>query len=146
MNPIVIFLPLLAHTLLVFALYIKLGKEKSKATRLGLTDTKATALDPKAWPESVVKISNNIDNQFQTPIIFYALTFAFFLTNAINAVVLAIFSIYVLSRFIHAYIHISSNYVPYRFKSFLMGILLLLGLTIWLTSHIILQASLPILP
>lgn len=137
MNPIVIFLPLLAHALLVFALYIKLGKEKSKAVKLGHVDSKAAALNPKAWPESVLKISNNIDNQFQTPVIFYALTFAFFLTDAINIAVLGVFSLYVLSRFVHAYIHTSSNYVPNRFKAFLFGILLLLGLTAWLTFHII---------
>lgn len=137
MNPIVIFLPLLAHALLVFALYIKLGTEKSKAVKLGHVDSKAAALNPKAWPESVLKISNNIDNQFQTPVIFYALTFAFFLTDAINIAVLGVFSLYVLSRFVHAYIHTSSNYVPNRFKAFLFGILLLLGLTAWLTFHII---------
>ena len=136
-NPIVIFLPLLAHVLLVFALYIKLGKEKTKALQLGNVDPKTVALDPKAWPESVVKISNNIDNQFQTPVIFYALIFAFFLTDTINTVVFSVFSIYVLSRIIHTNIHISSNYVPYRFKAFLVGILLLLGLTVWLIFHIL---------
>ena len=137
MNPIAIFLPLLAHALLVFALYIKLGKEKSKAVKLGHVDLKEAALNPKAWPESVLKISNNIDNQFQTPVIFYALTFAFFLSDAVNIAVLSIFCLYVLSRFIHAYIHVSSNYVPNRFKAFLIGILLLLGLTVWLAIHII---------
>ena len=137
MNPIVIFLPLLAHAFLIFGLYIKLGKEKSKSIQLGEVDLNAVALNPKAWPENVVKVSNNIDNQFQTPVIFYALTFILFLTDAQSGAVLFILSIYVLSRYIHAYIHISSNYVPYRFKAFLFGILLLLGLAAWLALHII---------
>lgn len=137
MNPTLVFMPLITHILLVFALYIKLGREKSKAARLDSFDPKATALDPKAWPESVVKVSNNIDNQFQTPVIFYALTFTFFLTDTVNNLILGLFCLYVLSRFVHAHVHISSNYVPYRYKAFLFGILLLLGLTIWLTLQII---------
>jgi hypothetical protein len=45
---------------------------------------------------------------------------------------LSITSLYVLTRYVHAYVHITSNYVPYRFQIFRAGLLILLGLTIWL--------------
>ena len=57
-----IFIPLFLHLFLIYWLYIQLGSQKSKAFAAGLVDAKQTALNPKAWPESVVKISNNIGN------------------------------------------------------------------------------------
>lgn len=126
-----IFLPLLAHVLLVFALYIKLGIEKSKAVKAGEVNRNAAALDKNAWPPAVLKVSNNIDNQFQLPMLFYALTFIAFLTGNTGQVVVASFTLFVVTRYIHAGIHITSNYVPHRYRVFLVGALLLLALTLW---------------
>ena len=132
LDPQSIFLPVLAHLFLVFGLYIKLGIEKSKAVKAGQVDRSAAALDPRAWPESVLKISNSIDNQFQIPVIFYALTFMAFLTNKASSLVIICMGVFVFTRYIHAYIHVTSNYVPHRLKAFLVGALLLLSLSIWL--------------
>lgn len=131
MNPNLIFIPVLSHMLLVFILYIRLGIEKSKAVKAGSTDLKKTALNTKAWPDHVIKVSNNIGNQFETPMIFYVLSVIFYLTNSVDGLVISLMSIYAVSRYIHAYIHVTSNYVPYRFKVFLVGVLILLGLVIW---------------
>ena len=66
MNNDLIFLPVLAHVVLVFMLYIYLGIVKSRAVKAGSVDRKKVALNPKAWPESVVKVLNNLDNQFES--------------------------------------------------------------------------------
>ncbi len=132
LDPQLIFLPVLAHLFLIFGLYIKLGIEKSKAVKAGQVDRTIASLDTRAWPTSVIKVSNNIDNQFQIPMIFYALTFMAFMTNNATSVVIICMGIFVLTRYVHAYIHVTSNYVPHRFRAFTMGTLLLLALTIWL--------------
>ena len=131
MNQHLIFIPMLSHMVLVFILYIRLGIEKSKAVNAGSADLEKTALNTKAWPQHVVKVSNNIGNQFETPMMFYILSVVLCVTNSVNVVVLSLMSIYVLSRYIHAYIHVTTNYVPHRFKVFLAGVLILLGLVIW---------------
>lgn len=125
-----IFVPVLAHMLLVFALFIKLGIEKTKAVRAGQVDRALAALDSQAWPEPVRKVSNSIDNQFQLPMLFYALSFIAYLSGHGGPVVVALLGLYVVSRYVHAYIHITSNYVPQRFRAFLAGTLLLLALSI----------------
>ncbi len=137
MNPNLIFIPVLIHMLLIFALFIKLGQAKSKALSLGEVNHKETALNTKAWPDYVVKVSNNIANQFESPILFYLLSLIFYLTNNVNATIMSLMSLYVASRYLHSYFHVTSNYVPLRFKSFLVGVLTLLGLTIWLLMLII---------
>ncbi len=130
-NPQWIFIPVLAHLLLVFALFIKLGIEKSKAVKARQVDRAEAALDNRVWPEAVMKVSNNIDNQFQVPMLFYALSFIAYLTEDANALMIGLLAAFVLSRYIHAYIHTSSNHVPHRFRAFLVGILILLALTLW---------------
>jgi len=125
------FFPLLAHILLVFFLFIKLGMEKSAAVKAGQVDRAKTALDNSAWPENVLKVSNNIANQFQIPVLFYALTFSLILTHSENLIILIVLSLFVVSRYIHSYIHITSNYVPHRFRVFVIGVLLLLGVAVW---------------
>ena len=132
MNNDLIFLPVLAHIMLVFMLYIYLGIVKSRATKAGSVDRKAANLNSKAWPDYVVKESNNLDNQFEAPVLFYMLSVIFYLTQHVDSLLLSIMSIFVLSRYLHAYVHVTSNYVPYRFKLFIVGVLILLALTLWL--------------
>lgn len=132
MNNDLIFLPVLAHVVLIFMLYIYLGIVKSKAVKEGTVDRKKAALDPKAWPEPVVKVINNLGNQFESPIIFYIISIIYYLTNNVDSLLISVMSLYVLTRYMHTYIHVTSNFVPYRFKLFLVGVLILLALTVWL--------------
>lgn len=137
MNNDLIFLPVLAHVALVFMLYIYLGIVKSRAVKEGSVDRKKAALDPKAWPVSVVKVLNNLGNQFESPVIFYIISIIYYLTNNVDSFLISIMSIYVLTRYMHTYIHVTSNFVPHRFKLFLVGVLILLALTIWLALKLI---------
>jgi hypothetical protein len=137
MNNDLIFLPVLAHIILIFMLYIYLGIVKSRAVKAGSVDRKDAALNANAWPEPVMKVINNLNNQFESPVIFYIISIIFYLTNNVDSILLSIMSLYVLTRYMHAYVHVTSNYVPYRFKLFLVGVLLLLSLTLWLVLKII---------
>jgi hypothetical protein len=135
--PQLIFIPVLAHLFLVFGLYIKLGIEKSKAVKAGQVNRADAALDPSAWPESVLKVSNNINNQFQVPVLFYALALMIFVTDNTTSLIIVYMGLFVLTRYVHAYIHVTSNYVPYRLKAFTIGTVSLLVLSIWLFSVIL---------
>lgn len=137
MNNDLIFLPVLAHISLVFILYIYLGIVKSRAHKEGSVDRQNASLNSKAWPDYVVKVSNNVTNQFESPIIFYMLCIIYYLTNNVGGIVISIMGFYVLSRYVHAYIHVTSNYVPYRFQVFRIGLLTLLVLALWLVLKLI---------
>ena len=132
MNVDLIFVPVLAHMMLIFMLYIYLGVVKSRAVKEGNVDRKKAALNTKAWPEYVVKVSNNLANQFESPILFYMLSIIYFITNNVNGIIILLMSLYVLSRYLHAYIHVTTNYVPCRLKFFLFGVFILLALCLWL--------------
>lgn len=130
-------IPVFMQLLLVFGLYIMLGVAKSKAVALKQVDRSVAALDNRAWPEAVRRIYNNLDNQFQLPVLFYVLSVVAVLTHNSGLPTLLLAVLFVASRFVHSFIHIHSNYVPLRFKAFTFGALVLLALLIWLGVSIV---------
>jgi len=137
MSQSIIFYPLLMQVLLVLVLYIVLGIEKSKAYKRGDVDRVKAALHNDAWPDNVLKVSNNIRNQFETPVLFFVLTLVFFSLKSVDVWVLALSSAFVLSRIVHSYIHVTSNYVPRRRWVFMVGCAILLVLVFLAAQRLI---------
>lgn len=121
MNSNLIFLPVLTQIAITIVAFMLLGVRKAKAIKKDEVDMTKTALDNDAWPDYVVQVSNNMRNQFQVPVLFYVLCFVFYSINAVTTTVLYLAWAFVISRIIHAYIHMSSNYVPARFRVFIIG-------------------------
>ncbi len=130
MNSINIFWPVLAQIFLTLAMFIMLGVRKVKAVKAGEVNRRQAALNNRVWPEDVVKVSNNIANQFEAPMLFYVLCLALYSINAAGMAAIALAWLFTLSRYAHAYVHIGSNYVPIRFRLFMVGCLVLIGMLI----------------
>lgn len=129
--------PLLAHMLLTLAMFVLLGVRKARAVRLNKVNLKQTALDHSAWPGEVVKVSNNIANQFETPVLFYVACLALLQLNAVSAAVLTLAWLYVASRLVHAFVHVRSNRVPLRLRAFAAGLLILVVLLIIISWELV---------
>ena len=123
-----IFWPVLAQIFLTLVMFIMLGIKKAKAVKAGEVNRSETALNNRVWPEYVVKISNNIANQFEIPVLFYVLCLVLYSINAAGIVAIVLAWLFVLSRFAHAYVHIGSNYVPMRLRLFLFGCFVLIAM------------------
>lgn len=136
MNAELIFWPMVGQMLLTLLIFIPLTKRKFKARREG-ADLSKTALNNSAWPDDVLKASNNLQNQFQLPVLFYGLCLTFFVTNGVSELVLGLACFFVLTRMIHSYVHITSNYVPHRMRIFILGYLALLVMVILLITQLV---------
>ena len=134
MNSKLIFWPVLVQISITVAGFMLLGIRKLRAVKSGAVDMEKTALDNDAWPEYVQKVSNNIRNQFQVPVLFYVLCFMFYSLDAVTFAVLSLAWAFVVSRIIHAYIHMSSNYVPARFRAFTIGFVIMVLMAIQAVS------------
>jgi hypothetical protein len=130
MNRDLIFLPILVQVLLTLATYVLLIKTKIRAMKAGEVDMARRALHDDAWPESVMKINNNIRNQFEVPVLFYVLAFMLWALEAVNTLTLAAAWLFAISRIAHAWIHIGSNYVPNRRRVFTVGWWIVLALAL----------------
>ena len=121
MNRDLIFGPVLVQVLLTLATYVLLIKAKIRAMKAGEVDMARRALFDDAWPESVIKINNNIKNQFEVPVLFYVLAFALWALHAVHWAALAAAWLFAISRVVHAWVHVGSNYVPNRRRAFTAG-------------------------
>ena len=123
-----IFWPVLAQVLLTLVMFIVLGARKAKAVKAGKVNREQAALDNRVWPEYVVKVSNNIANQFEVPILFYILCVVLYSINAAGTVAIVLAWLFVASRYAHAWVHVGSNYVPVRMRLFMVGCVVLLSM------------------
>jgi hypothetical protein len=129
-NGRMILLPVIVQVILTMVVYVLLNFAKARAARRGEVDHARRGLYDDAWPQSVVKINNNIRNQFEVPVLFYVLSFALLALNAVTIPVIVIAWLFVLSRIVHAYLHIGRNHVPSRRRAFMFGCLMLVGQTV----------------
>jgi len=124
-----IFVPVLLQVLLTIFLYFILANVKKKAIAAGEVDEERRGLYDDAWPVSVIKVNNCIRNQFELPVLFYVLIAALWALGAVNIVSHVLAWIYIVSRFIHAYIQTGSNFVPLRLRFFKISMFSVLLLT-----------------
>lgn len=119
-----------AQVFLTFAVLIILGHRRVPLVSQHKIKIADIALDGEAWPLTAKLASNNFANQFQLPILFYALV-AIALATAQVSLLLAILGVlFVLTRYIHTAIHISKNRVYHRFFAYVTGMVILA--TMWL--------------
>jgi len=128
MNSTYILWPVLAQILLTIIMLIILGVRKARAVKAGQVNRHQTALDNRVWPENVRKVSNNIANQFEVPVLFYVLCLVFYGINAAGVTAMVLAWLFVLSRIAHAIVHIGSNHVPTRLRLFLLGCFVLIAM------------------
>jgi len=136
MNAELILWPVLVQIALTIMVFLLLGKRKLSAFKAKTVDLRKAALDNSAWPDDVRKVSNNIQNQFQLPVIFYALCFAFLSTSSVSLAVLILSWGFAISRIVHSYVHVGSNNVPVRSRVFMIGCICLVLLCVLLTIRL----------
>ncbi len=129
--------PIIGHIFLIFSLYFILGLRKYKAIKLKHVDLKKTPLNDREWPDYVIKVNNNIGNNFETPMAFYALSIIAFITNSVDIAMLTLGAIYIILRYIHTFIHIGKNWVPHRMPVFVMSLIVILIMLLKLSISII---------
>lgn len=123
-----IYWPLLAQASIPLAVLILNGIRKAADVKSGEIDRAKAAMDNEAWRKPTVLTSKNLANQFQFPVIFYVLCLVLASLNAVTTAVLSVAWLFVVARCIHAYVHVTTNYVPARLRAFIVSIALLLGL------------------
>ena len=123
-NALWLIFAMLAQGVLALALLWHLGFHRVPMVLNGKVRIADIALDKEAWPERARQVSNAVDNQFQLPGLFYVACFlAICFGVTLFEVVLA--ALFVLSRYAHAFIHITSNHVVRRFQAYVVGFLVL---------------------
>ena len=128
MESTLFFYPVITQIILTFIVYMLLPIAKSRVLKTTEIDITRRALHNDAWPDSVLKISNNVQNQFESPVLFYALCFMLWALNTVSLIAISVAWGYVALRVVHVFVHTGSNEIPVRKKVFMASTALLMVL------------------
>ncbi len=123
--------PVIAHVALVFCLYILLSLRRVGAVKEGRARPEQFRENREEPPESLV-VKNAVANQFELPVLFYAVSILLYLVDADNPVTVAGGWLFVALRYAHAYVHVTSNRLSHRRPLFIAGLFVVMALWLWL--------------
>jgi hypothetical protein len=128
--------PLFVQVLLVFILMIWMAKERQGAIRRGEVHPRDIALREPKWPPKAMQVANCFSNQFEIPVLFYVVTILALITRQADLLFVLLSWVFVILRYIHAFIHTTSNRVPRRGLVYGLGVVIVFALWVELAFHL----------
>lgn len=113
-----IFYPVIVLVLVTLLTYLHLLRVKVRENRAGRVNRERWTLHDDAWPDAVHQVNANLRNQFELPLVFYAVCFMLWALEAVGIVALVAAWLYVLTRLVHTAIHLGSNRMRPRARAF----------------------------
>lgn len=121
-----VLLPVFLLVGLTFYVLLLTGWLRYRAVKTGDTKMRDVALGQPNWPIRAMQYGNNYANQLQMPVLFYILVALALILHKTDTLFIVLSWVFVALRYAHAYIHITSNYVPNRFSTFVAGTVVLI--------------------
>src|ERR1700741_1668187 len=120
-----VFLPLFVEVALTLVLGIWMGLRRNRDIRSRAVAVDSIALGERKWTTRTTQGMNCYTNQFELPVLFYALTILAWITHHADRIFVVMAWIFVISRLLHAIIHTTSNVVAQRGLVFAVGAVVL---------------------
>lgn len=121
------FYPMFAMVILSIGVALYLFSLRVRLSKAGEVDPRVFKLNKsKDIPDVLVQTSNNFSNLFEIPVLFYAACLAAIVTSQQTITLQILAWLFVLSRIIHTYIHLTRNKIIPRLFAFISGVILVL--------------------
>jgi hypothetical protein len=137
-NQVAILYPVFVQVFLTFCILISMAFARGRAIKTmdrqrGNPDL---ALGRAQWPEDATKRAANFRNQFELPVLFYAVVAFALLTKGADLPMIVLAWLFVVTRVIHAAIHVGPNKVRWRTPAYALGFLILAIMWVKLLQHV----------
>ena len=136
MKSYLILYPAFLMILLTFFIYLKNRLDANKAYKSGDIKGKYFKIYNEKAPYYLETSRQTLKNQFELPVIFYFLIVLLYINETITIYELILSWAFSISRYLHCYIRLTSNYVPHRAKIFTFGYFILIILSIDVLIHL----------
>ena len=127
MQKTLIIYPAILMMVLTLYLYVKNYLDNIKATKNKSLNFNYFKAYQGEVPEHIVVSRQTLKNQFELPILFYFLVSLIIFFDNLTIVDLIFAWSFVMFRYIHCYIRLTSNYLPYRARVFMIGLFILVA-------------------
>jgi hypothetical protein len=133
-----VLLPVFVLIGLTFALLLWMASARGRAITGREISLKDIALGEPNWPERATQIGNCFKNQFELPLLFYILIAVALPLRHADLFIVLMSWVFVVTRFAHAGIFVTSNDVRTRSLAWFAGVLVLLAMWIYFALKILL--------
>jgi hypothetical protein len=130
-----------AQVLLTLFILVWMGRERVPRVMSGEIAMADIAVERTAYPLKARLLSNNFENQFQLPVLFFVAALLALALGIVGWVEVVLAWLFVAARYLHAAIHVTSNHVLSRFAAYSVGLAVLALLWLWLVLRIFLAPS-----
>ena len=133
-----VLLPVFVLVGLAFFLLLWMATARTQALKGRETSLKDIALGEPNWPTKTTQIGNCFSNQFEIPVLFYALIALALPLRHVDLAMVLLSWVFVVTRFAHAGIFVSSNNVERRSLAWFAGALVLFAMWVYFALRILL--------
>jgi hypothetical protein len=133
-----VLLPVFVLVGLTFALLLGMATMRTRALAGGETKMKDVALGEPNWPTRAAQIGNCFSNQFEIPLLFYILIAIALPLRRADLVIVLLSWVFVVTRFVHAGIFVTSNDLRRRGPAWFAGVLVLFAMWLYFALKLLL--------
>jgi hypothetical protein len=133
-----VLLPVFVLVGLTFALLLSMATMRTRALAGGEAKMKDVALGEPNWPTRAAQIGNCFSNQFEMPLLFYFLIALALPLRHADLVIVLLSWVFVVTRFVHAGIFVTSNDLRQRGPAWFAGVLVLFAMWLYFALKILL--------
>src|ERR1700680_3169895 len=133
-----VLLPVFVSVGLTFALLLWMAGSRRQALVGGETRVRDVALGQPNWPTRATQVGNCFKNQFELPLLFYTLIAVALPLRHADLFIVLMSWVFVVTRFAHAGIFVTSNDLRTRSLAWFAGVLVLFAMWIYFALKILL--------
>lgn len=133
-----VLLPVFVLVAMMFVLIAMTAVERTRVLKSGKTRIKDIALGEPNWPVRATQIANCMRNQFEVPVLFFALVAIALPLRQTDLVFVLLSWVFVLTRLVHAGIFVTTNSVMKRGMAWLAGVLVLALMWVYVGGRLLL--------
>jgi hypothetical protein len=133
-----VLLPVFVLVGLTFALLFGMASARTRALTGREVGLKDIALGQPNWPARATQIGNCFSNQFEIPVLFYILIALALPLRHADLMIVLLSWVFVVTRFAHAGIFVTSNDVRQRSLAWFAGVLVLFVMWLYFALSILL--------
>jgi hypothetical protein len=138
MSAQMVLLPVFVLIGLTFAVLFMMATARTTTLKAGQTRFKDIALGQPNWPARTQQIGNCFRNQFELPVLFYVLIALALPLRHADLVIVLLSWVFVITRFVHAGIFVTSNNVGQRGMAWFAGVLVVFAMWLYFALRILL--------
>ena len=133
-----VLLPVFVQIGLTFFLLLWMAGARRNALVRGETKLRDIALRQPNWPERATQIANCFSNQFEIPVLFYVLIAIALPLRHADLVIVMLSWVFVVTRFVHAGVFVTSNDLNRRSLAWFAGVLVLFAMWLYFALKLLL--------